>query len=137
MCASRSSGVVASPAHSKDSSAHARYSAVVIIFYFHIAPGKHSPGAIGLKRLFVTVQTGFTNRACAICSAASRYAAIRRASSRMHGFAAALDYPNKLIPPAIRTPNIDRHNFQECLLLRTKCHHHTVAIAIMPTSAPM
>jgi hypothetical protein len=40
------SGVVALPGHFKDSSAHALYSAAVIIFYFHIASPAEESGRI-------------------------------------------------------------------------------------------
>jgi hypothetical protein len=90
MCAPRSSGVTASLAHFKDSSAHARYSAAVVIFYFHIAAReKHRPGALVLKRLFVTVEIGFTNHACRISSGSlAMFAAVRRTSSSLSYFAA-------------------------------------------------
>jgi len=131
MCASRSSGVVASPAHFKDSSAHARYSAAVIIFYFHIAAHRGTE-SIALARsvssgLFVTVETGFTNRACAISPAVSRY--LRRSAAPHRWWSLTAD--RRLARAIIPTGHIKYFCHHACAF----CDHDVIIGVIIGSAA--
>jgi hypothetical protein len=80
MYASRSLAVLASPAHLKDSSAHARYSATVIISISTSRTRNDSHDAIGLKRRFCDCGK--------LSGGLAMLAAMRRASSLVSSLAA-------------------------------------------------